>query len=302
MPSRPAVLGILAFWLATAGVVFDRDIRPRLFADAPPPLLIDLADEATQQAPTFWTVTRNGRKVGRVSTRMKYEAETDGFRFTSTYSDLKIDFDAGKLLQLAVQVPSLETTTVVGRAGDLRAQAVKAKLAAKLGGVKVADATADVTGTVTAGQLVGRCKIVSPMGELDQPLDPTPVPGGQVLNPLLPVNRLQDVRPGRRWLIREVDPLRDAIETLVRQVAKQSDLAAGLLPPRGERRELFAEVRADPEDVPRPDKTTVSCWVIEYRGGGRGGPHLGEPGRRPGAPAGGGRVRRATPLRAGGLT
>ena len=266
MPSRPAVLGILLFWLLTTGFVVRRDVFPRLFADAPPPLLIDLADEATQQAPTFWTVTRGGQKVGRLSTRMTYDAQADTFRFASTYSDLKIDFDAGKLLQLAVQVPALEATTTVGRAGDLRAQTVHAKLAAKLGGVKVMEATADVTGRVESGRLVGACKLVSPVGAVDEPLEPTPVPAGQVLNPLLPVNRLQDVRPGRRWLIREVDPLRDAVETLVRQVAKQSDVAAGLLPSRAERRELVAEVLAAPEDIPRPTGPAVSCWVIEYRG------------------------------------
>lgn len=266
MPSRPALLGILLFWLLTTGFVVRRDVLPRLFADAPPPLLIDLADEATQQAPTFWTVTRGGQKVGRLGTRMKYEAETDAFRFVSTYSDLKIDFDAGKLLQLAVQVPSLETTTTVGRAGDLRAQEVHAKLAAKLGGVKVLEATADVTGRVENGRLVGSCKLVSPVGAVDEPLEPTPVPAGQVLNPLLPVNRLQDVWPGRRWLIREVNPLADAVDALLRQVAKQSQVAAGLLPPRTERRELVAEVLATPEDIPRSEGPAVSCWVIEYRG------------------------------------
>ncbi len=266
MPSRPAVLGILLFWLATAGYVVRRDVLPRLFADAPPPLLIDLADEATQQAPTFWTVYRGDQKAGRLSTRMAYDQQADTFRFVNTYSDLRIDFDAGKLFQLAVQVPTLETAVTVGRAGDLRAQEMHAKLIAKLGGVPVATAVADVTGRVEDGQLVGDCKLQSPLGNLTQPLEPTPVPAGQVLNPLLPVNRLQDVRPGRRWLIREVDPLKDAIEALVRQVAKQSDLAAGLLPPSGQRRELVAVVLADPETVPRPEGPAVSCWVIEYRG------------------------------------
>lgn len=267
MPSRPAVAGILLFWLATAGFVFDRDIRPRLFADTPPPLLIDLADEATQLAPTNWTLYRGDAKAGRVSTRMRYDADADTFRFTSTYSDLKIDFDAGRLVQLAVQVPGLETAVTVTRAGELRAQDMTAKLVAKLGGVPVANATAEVGGVVAGGVLTGTCTVNAPgFGTFDQLLEPTPVPAGQVLNPLLPVNRLQDVRPGRRWLIREVDPLKDAVEALVRQVAKRSDLAAGLLPPAGQRRELVAEVLATPEDLPRPEKQVASCWVIEYRG------------------------------------
>lgn len=266
MPSRLAVLGILLFWLMTTSYVVRRDVWPRLFADAPPPLHIDLADEATQQAPTFWVVLRGDQKVGRLATRMAYDATTDTFRFTSTYTDLRIDFDAGRLFQLAVQVPHLETVVSVTRSGNLRAQELHAKLTAKLGGVSVTQAVADVSGRVENGLLVGECKLDSSLGSLEQPLEPTPVPGGQVLNPLLPVNRLQDVRPGRRWLIREVDPLKDAIGALVRQVAKRSDLAAGLLPPAAQRRELVAEVRPDPENVPRPGGPAVSCWVIEYRG------------------------------------
>ena len=266
MPSRPAVAGILLFWLVTTGLVVRRDVLPRLFADAPPPLRIDLADEATHLAPTFWTVTRGPTKVGRLGTRMRYDADADRFRFTSTYTDLRIDFDAGRLFQLVVQVPNLETVVSVGRAGDLRGQDLRAKLVAKLAGTPVATADAEVTAVVENGVLVGRCRVRSPLGPLDEPLEPTPVPAGQVLNPLLPVSRLQDVRPGQRWLVREVDPLADAIRALVRQVAKKSDLAAGFLPPSGERRELLAEVLADPETLPRPGGDPVSCWVIEYRG------------------------------------
>jgi hypothetical protein len=266
MPSRPAVVGILLFWLATAGYVFHRDIYPRLFADAPPPLLIDLADEATQLAPTFWTVSRGSERVGRLGTRMRYDADTDRFRFVSTYTDLKLSF--GGRVGVGVRIPSLEITVIVTRAGELRGQNLTGSLSATVAGVPLGSAKADVAGRVADGLLVGGGRITSPLGDFEQAFDPTPVPAGQVLNPLLPVNRLQDVRPGRRWVVREVNPLADAVAAVVQQVGKKtnSEVALGLLSQVGPRPELVGEVLADPEDVPRKDGPDISCWVIVYRG------------------------------------
>lgn len=264
MPSRLGVALILAFWLATAGYVGYRDVWPRLFSDGPPPLRIDLADEATQTAATTWTVYRGTERVGTLLTRMQYQPEDDTFRFVNTFRDLRVSLGKVRLLDLSVDAPLLETAVRVTRAGELREQTLVGKLAVVAGNARLTEATADVTGRVDGGVLVGRVKLKSSFGELDQPLDPVPVPAGQVLNPLMPVNRLQDVRPGRRWVIRQVDPLQDAVDALIRQVAKQSDLAAGLVPPRGNR-ELLAEVKAAPERLDRKGGP-VDCWVIEYRG------------------------------------
>jgi hypothetical protein len=86
-----------------------------------------------------------------------------------------------------------------------------------------------------------------------------------VLNPMMPVRRLRDVQPGRRWVIREVDPLRDAVSILLREAAKDSQVALSALP-RPENRELLAEVRPTPEKLVRDGGQAVECWVIEYRG------------------------------------
>jgi hypothetical protein len=264
MPSRLGVALIALFWLATTGYVGYRDVWPRLFSDGPPPLRIDLADEATQNSPTRWTVYRGTEKVGGLKTRMEYQAADDSFRFVNTYSELRVRLGTVRLLDLAVELPTVETTVRVSRTGELKEQGMAGRLAVTAGNARLADGTAEVVGRVVGGQLVGRVKLQSSFGELDRPLDPVPVPAGQVLNPLMPVNRLQDVRPGRRWVIRQVDPLQDAVEALVRQVARQSDLAAGLVPAKGDR-ELIAEVRAEPERLDRKDGP-VDCWVIEYRG------------------------------------
>lgn len=264
MPSRLGVGLIVLFWLAATAHVGYREVWPRFFSDGPPPLRIDLADEAAQTVPTYWDVYRGDQRVGRLTTRMQYVPEDDTFRFLNTYLNLSVEFGA-----VSLEVPKLDTTVRVTRSGDLREQQMtgllQGRLKTKLGAISLGDASAEVTGVVQDGQLVGRCTITSPVGDIDRPLEPVPVPQGQVLNPMMPVSRLRDVQPGRRWVIREVDPLRDALNVLVKEVLKSSEVAASAIPQPGGG-ELIAEVLSSPERLERPDKEPVECWVIEYRG------------------------------------
>ena len=264
MPSRLGIGFIVLFWLAATAHVGYREVWPRYFSDGPPPLRIDLADEAAQTVPTYWDVYRGDQRVGKLTTRMQYVPEDDTFRFLNTYLNLSVEFGA-----VSLEMPKLDTTVRVTRSGDLREQQMtgllRGMLKTKLGAVSLAEATAEVTGVVQNGQLVGRCKITSRLGNIDRPLEPVPVPQGQVLNPMMPVSRLRDVQPGRRWVIREVDPLRDALNVLVKEVLKSSEVAAGAIPQPGGG-ELIAEVQSSPEKLERPDKEPVECWVIEYRG------------------------------------
>ena len=84
MPSRPAVVVIVVFWLATAGFAAYRDLWPRLVSSGPPPIAIDLVDEAraSQQAPARWTIFRGDQRVGSLQTWMSYVEADDTFVFT----------------------------------------------------------------------------------------------------------------------------------------------------------------------------------------------------------------------------
>lgn len=262
MPSRFGVAAILLFWTATTALVGYREVWPRLFAGGPPPIRIDLADEATQMAATRWVVYRGDQRVGTLTTRMEYVPADDTFRFRNVYTNLTFDFGVAGV---GIHVPRLETTVRITRGGDLREQHMGGTLQAQLKGLTVGQADARVDAEVVGGQLVGRVQLAkSPFGDLDRPLDPVPVRSGQVLNPMMPVNRLQDVRPGRRWVIREANPLGDALAALVREVAKQSDFAASALPSAGSR-ELLAEVLSGTEWVERTGEQPVECRVIVYR-------------------------------------
>jgi hypothetical protein len=269
MPSRLTVFIIVTAWLAITGYVIHRDVWPRYFGDAPPPLQIDLADEATQLAPTRWTIYRGETAMGTLTTRMQYQAEDDTFRFTNSYAKLAFDLGQGKTLGLTLEIPRLETTIRVSRTGDLREQTMSGELKAKMGPLELGQAGAEVRGKVVGGQLLGRCLVRYPLSSvnptIDRELEPVAVPAGQVLNPMMPLNRLRDITPGKRWVIREVDPLKDAINTLLREMLKDSKVNIAAMP-ASSGQELIAEVLSDIETYTPKLGPPVPCRIIEYRG------------------------------------
>ena len=261
MPSRLGVVGILLFWIATTGYILYREVGPRwFFDDGPPPLRIDLVDEAAQAVPTKWSIYRGTQKVGALSSRMEYVAADDTFRFVNQYQRVNFDFE-----KVTILIPRLETRVRVTRAGELREQELNGDLEVLVAKVKLGGATANVESRVVDGQLVGQCQLTnSPFGNIDRPLDPVPVRAGEVLHPMMPVNRLQDVRPGRRWTVRVADPLQESMLALFEERAKQSPLLAAALP-RRQQQEWLAEVSDRPETLERKSGERVECWVIEYR-------------------------------------
>ena len=145
---------IVAFWLLTTAFVAYRDLWPVLFASGPPPVAIDLADEAAQTAPVHWTITFGGQtKAGRLITQMKYQEADDTFAFTNTYSELRYE-SAG----IVVSVPKLTNVIRVTREGDLREQTVDGQLELFFGALPVGSAEARIVGTVVDGQLVAKAE------------------------------------------------------------------------------------------------------------------------------------------------
>jgi hypothetical protein len=257
MPSRRAVALILTFWLATSAYVAYRDLWPVLFASGPPPVAIDLADEAAQTVPVRWQIYRGDQKIGRLVTQIRYVETDDTFRFTNEYKQLRLEVSG-----VAFVVPELTTVVRVTRGGDLREQSAEGKLEVYFGDTKVGDATAKVAGTVVNGQLRATCEVKAPFpfGNVSKELDPVPVPVGQPLNPLMPVNRLTGVKPGRRWVVHESDPLAAAINTLVREKLGEY----GFKLPEEKREPLIGAVLSDPQNLDWHGQS-VACRVIEYR-------------------------------------
>ncbi len=257
MPSRVTVMCIFAFWLVTTGYIAYRDVWPRVFASGPPPVSIELADEARQNIPAKWTLYRNGQKAGRLTTQMKYLDTEDTFQFTYRYTELTLE-------QSDVTLTASEAVSEVrmSRAGDLKGQTMTAKVKVLFRGTELAEGTIDVRGVVTDGFLTGRGELKSSLLNAVGDLDPVPVPkNGQPLNPLQPVNRLRGVSGPRTWVVYESNPLQDAVADLVRKKVAEFGVR---FQERKAKEELYAAVARSPQNLNWKGED-VSCWVIEYR-------------------------------------
>lgn len=262
MPPRRWVALVVVFWLATTGFVAYRDFWPRLFASGPPPIAVDLADEASQFVPGKWAVVRGDKKIGRLTTTMMHVDEDDTFEFTHRYTQLTFDFANFRIL-----IPEAISTTRMTRDGRLREQLIDGRMALLLATREneygtIAEARMKVNGRVEHGLFLAHCDLDSPLFTVNRDLDPVTVPDGHALNPLQPVNRIPNVRPGQRWVVQEINPLDEAIGALFQQKLGEG----GLQLPTAKRESLIAEVGSSPEPL-RSNGEDVPCWVIEYRGG-----------------------------------
>jgi hypothetical protein len=260
MPKRPGVVLIILFWLTTVSYIVYRDVLPQLFGDSAPRVWIDLSDEATQAIPIRWTMYRNGAQFGRVSTNMSFDAGTELFQYSTKYRELNIELETVKCT-----IPELEITTAVNRAGQLRAQGIKLQVQAKLKGIEIGSAHGIIESVVHENVLVGNCRLTSTLfPPIEQPLEPTPVPDGQVINPMQPVNRLRGVQPGMRFVIYEINPLGDALKIIEEAVIKKYLQTTLFKSKPTERKSLIATVGDRPEALERKSGP-VDCWVIDFR-------------------------------------
>ena len=135
MPPPLGIAFVLLFWVVTTGLVAYRDVWPRYFSSGPPPIVIDVADEAGQLASLRWLILRDGRKVGSLTTDMKYVEADDTFRFVHTYRQVTIH-----VMGVEVSTPELVETTRTTRTGDLRGQSLDGRIdaAVRTGGLDLA--------------------------------------------------------------------------------------------------------------------------------------------------------------------
>jgi hypothetical protein len=262
MPARKYVFGILAFWMATTGWMFHRDLWPRWRPNEPPAYTIDLVDEAlVGQAPEiFWNVF-NGpikdtdHKLGRLSTWVQYNELDDTFELHSHSADLTRSF-----LKLKLHATELDSIYRVNRQGELRGVQNDVTFGASLMGLHLADIRLHLEGVVEGQRFVPQGFINFSGQKTTLQLEPVAVPSQiSTLNPLHPVNRISGLRRGQHWRVPLVDPLRDCI---AEWVTKQLGPIPGL---NSEPQVLRAEVRAEPEILSWYG-LEVSCLVIDYQG------------------------------------
>src|SRR6185369_11585931 len=125
MPSRPAVVLILLFWLAVLGVVGYREVLPRFFGDAPPTPEFVAVDELSQ-ATVGWTVYRGpankttDEQIGKMTSRTEYVPADDSFRYVNSYRGVKLG-----VYGVELTIPTATTTLRIDREGRLKEQTLR---------------------------------------------------------------------------------------------------------------------------------------------------------------------------------
>jgi hypothetical protein len=250
MPPRLFTLAVVAFWLATSGWLFYRELWPKLRPGEPPPYTIDLVDEARQHTPRiFWTVRRNQQKIGRAQTWITYRESDDTFELHGSMEHLEIRGLLG-----AVVVQKAANMYRISRDGELREISAdfagRLELPVKLQSI---DFKAHFEGQVHARRFEPQGWVEGLGEKKEVKLEPVTLSTyGTVFNPLQPVNRILGLRPGQHWRLPLMDPLSDAVAAAF----------PGL--PRGPQA-LDAEVAPD---ILSWDGQDVPCLVIKYTGDG----------------------------------
>ncbi|MBX7105693.1 MAG: hypothetical protein K1X57_16545 [Gemmataceae bacterium] len=258
MPSRLTCLAILVFWLMSTAWLVRRDLAPHWFADAPPAVVIELADEAVRQPlPVRWQLYRNGVLAAPVKTTIEYRESDDTFSLTSQVGRLELVTNA-----IPVVAQELRSVHRIDRAGKLLGIESVAKLS-----VQELEFEVVLAGAVSAGMVKPYCRIETPWGKVLPALDAVPITESGTLNPLHPVNKMSKLRAGQTWRQSVSDPMADALRVSLAAYAKRqhgADLSTFL--GKAAPTVLAAEVTGPALLDFHGDQ--IECWTIEYRGGG----------------------------------
>jgi hypothetical protein len=241
MPPRFLTVLIVIAWTAVTSWLFYRDVWPRLRPGDPPPFKIDFADEVlVKRPPVHWTVSRNGKATYVMKSEMSYDAESDQFEMTSELSPKPgLPEDAPLFERI-----SMKSVYFVTRDGELHKFSVTTK-APVFGEVRL-------EGVYREEELLTKVSVPS-MG-FKKDLDPVRAAAkGNALNPLQPMDRLPQVRPGQHWRMTLSEPLIDALSGIVPGLKDNSI------------KYLDAEVLGEEQSL-RFGLHEESCLVIEYRG------------------------------------
>jgi hypothetical protein len=257
-------LAILAFWLATAGWWFYREVGTALWYNEPPPFTIDLADEVRAATGAIdWRVYKDNQpvaspmfraeRIGTANTEIRYVNQEDAFDLTGTFDFSLPLIENLPLIEKPVDAHLMLTSLYrVSREGNLRW--VKANINASVAVARL-DFRACLEGPVLDRRFSPQLRILSsPWGASQEiRLSPVELSGrGSVLNPMHPVNRIAGLRPGQRWRMPLVDPVNVAL--------------SGLLPSSGGQvpvQFLEAKVAAEPRSLWWDDEL-MQCFLIRY--------------------------------------
>jgi hypothetical protein len=294
MPSRPVTALIVLGWLAALGWFTERELWPILFPSEAPPFVIDLGDEVTSQLgeehrgpnddlmaqdvrmrrrpDVLWAILRHDEskdedvRIGRAETRLRYYAEDNSFDLESRIVNLQL-----KGL-VTVEVPELYTAYRLNRRGEFLGMRVQGAVHLLFVGNSrpIDSGTIRLAGRVEDNKVIWEGEIKSGvLGIIKPEFEPINAPNGAILNPLHPLPKIKNVRPGRRWRMPVVDPLGDALQPAIAAALKQFGVGQNIdlkkIMPR--QQFLDAEILNETAEV-LLNGQPHTCRIIEFRGEG----------------------------------
>ncbi len=267
MPPRWVVGGIVLAWSVTTALFVSEDVWPRLFP-AGPPFRVDIDVELSSQLPPVrWQVIYRQQPIGDLYSGIEYHKEDDTFELYSRFRYLKLDYSISSA-QVSILIENWSTRQRISRDGQLRAIFSEGKATLSAGTKDLQgslSALGKVEGRVREGKLWASCVLDSSLGRWSQEFDPVAVRQGEVLHPLLPLDRITGLKPGGRpWNVTLDDTLDTLVQTSFQKLAAEYPLFRLLLSRPSKPRQLIART------LPQYQNTTwreqdIACVVIEYK-------------------------------------
>jgi hypothetical protein len=262
---------VVLFWLGTMTWFAYREVWPLIFPGDAPPFVIDLADEATSQGQTYWTMKRQDREIGKAKTSLKYISSDDTFELISELKDVEL---TGVPFVGWVYLANARNRYVVTRDGELRSVGAEGELRLEdrrrperhTPGTALITANASFGGNVVAGKLQRHVVLQTPLGITQRQLEPVDAPSGNILNPLHPVSRIKNLKPGRRWRMPVINPIADAVEPTLQAAYQQANQGAKPLNFKLPTSPKFIDAEVLSETGPvHWNGRDHECYIIEYR-------------------------------------
>jgi hypothetical protein len=212
MPSRPACVAILFFWVYASVGLLRRDILPDYWV-TPPPDLRSIAAAEEMARPTEWELSvaedaslRNLRSVGRAVTKSNRLLD-GGMELTG-----HVWFDSGSLLKgtrfdtQSNERLDISTRMEIDPSGNLRNfRAVVRSVADGFDLVTLSGKVKDRMMEVTSQSRI-------PLPILNRTMTFPYEPRGMIQNSIGPIDRMPGLQVGQRWVSRVVSPLTGRVE------------------------------------------------------------------------------------------
>lgn len=196
MPSRPIVLGIFLFWLATIGWMFQRELWPRFSAGEPPPFHIDLADEVGGRV-ILWEVYQGNERIGLAQSKIKRNADR-------TF-ELRNDISFNKLEIQLVQFKRISSVSRITAKSALISCQVTVKLEMQQLHYEI-DIFGDVSEDTLRPKLIVRGPLADKLPSFAlSPVDVSKKSG--LMNVMQPENKIPGLFEGRSWVVPTINPL-----------------------------------------------------------------------------------------------